>query len=29
VLPAPNFYLVPVALLILAADAFSRSKRKE
>jgi hypothetical protein len=29
ILPAPNFYLIPVALLILIADAWTRSKKKE
>ena len=29
ILPAPNFYLIPVALLILAADAYTRSKKKQ
>jgi len=29
VLPAPNVYLIPVALLILVADAWTRSKKNQ
>jgi len=28
-LVSPNFYLIPVALLIVIADAWTRSKKKE